>query len=259
METTTKTITVMTPSEIDTELARLWEGEQRARAYAAQRRQFASKSWNRTPESDLAAAEKHDAEADAFRTEARPYETEFTRRGGWLRYFLVTNSNGHVHRGMNCSTCFASTSYSWLVELADCDETEMIVEFGEKACTVCFPDAPSNPAFHAPGRRDAEAIAARTAEKEAKRAAKAEKLLDVPVSGPYGGKITSKIAARNELSGAVQSYGFYGPTHPTDFADFARRLVDALEGSGIDVDGVIERAAKKAIRDGGSHDFRTVR
>lgn len=253
------TVQEMTPREIDTELARLWEAEQVARSRALQARDLAAKSWNRNPEKDTLRAEQHEAEATAFRSEARVYETEFKTRGGWLRYFLVTNSNGHVHRGMECSTCFASTSYAWLVELADCDEGEMIVEFGEKACTVCFPDAPSNPAFHAPGRRDAEAIAARAAEKESKRAAKAAKLLDRPVSGPYGSVVTSKIGARNELSTAVQNFGWYGPSHPTDFAAFARDLIDALKDTDIDVEPVIERAAKKAIREGGSHDFRTVR
>lgn len=248
----------MTPREIDTELARLWDAEQSARSRALQARDLAEKSWNRNPEADTTRAEKYEAEATAFRVEAQPYEAEFKARGGWLRYFLVTNSNGHVHRGMNCSTCFASTAYAWIVELADCDEAEMIVEFGEKACTVCFPDAPANPSFHAPGRRDAEAIAARAAEKEAKRTVKAAKLLDTPVHGPYG-VTTSKIGARNELSGAIQSFGFYGPAHPTDFAQFARDLIVALEGTEIDVEAVIERAAKKAIREGAAHDFRTVR
>lgn len=95
----------------------------------------------------------------------------------WNRYFLVTNSNGHVHRNMGCSTCFPTTEYRWLVELADCDEDAMITEFGEKACTVCFPDAPANPHFNGPGRRDREALAARQAEKDARQAVKNAKRL----------------------------------------------------------------------------------
>jgi hypothetical protein len=102
---------------------------------------------------------------------------EVYRAHRWNRYFLVTNSNGHVHRNQSCSTCFATTEYAWLVELADCDEAAMVAEFGEKACTVCFPDAPANPAFHAPGRRDQAAIDARQAEKAARQAVKDAKRL----------------------------------------------------------------------------------
>ena len=69
---------------------------------------------------------------------------------------------------MGCSTCFPTTEYAWLVELADCDEDAMIVDYGEKACTVCFPGAPANPHFNGPGRRDREALAARQAEKDAR-------------------------------------------------------------------------------------------
>lgn len=97
--------------------------------------------------------------------------------GCWNRYYLVTNSNGHVHRETSCRTCFRDTEYAWLIDLADCDEAAMIEEFGEKACTVCFPDAPANPHFNGPGRRDREALAARQAEKDARNDAKAAKRL----------------------------------------------------------------------------------
>jgi hypothetical protein len=86
------------------------------------------------------------------------FEAEFDRRGGWLRYFLVTSSVGHVHRGMDCSTCHATTTYAWIVNLADCDEAKMIEEYGTKACTTCFPNAPAHPAWiEAQHRAEAEA------------------------------------------------------------------------------------------------------
>jgi hypothetical protein len=88
------------------------------------------------------------------------FNHEFERRGGWLRYFLVTSSVGHVHRGMDCSTCHDTTTYAWLVDLADCDEDAMIREYGTKACTTCFPKAPAHPAWIEAQRRD-EAEAAR--------------------------------------------------------------------------------------------------
>lgn len=82
----------------------------------------------------------------------------------WKRYFIV--SGGHVHRGTSCSTCYPTTRYGWLVDLADCDEGAMIESHGTTACTICFPEAPVHPAW----KRD-----------EAERAAKAKKVC--PESG----------------------------------------------------------------------------
>jgi hypothetical protein len=79
--------------------------------------------------------------------EIEAMRAEFRRRGGWKRYFLVVSSDGHVHRGTHCSTCFSSTRFAWLTELSDCDEDAMVEQYGEKACTVCFPDAPTHPAW----------------------------------------------------------------------------------------------------------------
>lgn len=89
-----------------------------------------------------ATAAKFLVELKAIQGEAVPYQSEYARRP-WLRYFLVLNSNGHVHREMHCTTCFPTTWYKWLVDLADCDEGRMVKDYGEKACTVCFPDAPT--------------------------------------------------------------------------------------------------------------------
>lgn len=87
------------------------------------------------------------SELAAIFIQEQPYTAEFERRGGWRRYFLVTNPGGHVHRGMQCSTCYATTAYRWLIDLADCDETAMVEQYGETACTVCFPDAPTMPGW----------------------------------------------------------------------------------------------------------------
>lgn len=62
---------------------------------------------------------------------------------GWSRAFLVQNSNGHVHRSMRCHSCYASTVFIWLPELSGSDEDGIIKAAGEKACSVCYPDAPS--------------------------------------------------------------------------------------------------------------------
>lgn len=61
---------------------------------------------------------------------------------GWSRFFLVTNTGGHIHRDMSCSTCFPTTQYAWLYELSGLTEAEAVAEYGEILCSVCFPSAP---------------------------------------------------------------------------------------------------------------------
>jgi hypothetical protein len=216
----TKPLADQTPAEIDTALAALYEEVMKFRTWIAGSENVAERylSGLRNAQSENARAriERLAAEAteqaNAYRkqldelwTSIAPFNREFDRRGGWNRYFLVLNSNGHVHRERNCTTCYPDTRYAWLPELSDCVEGDMIVEFGEKACTVCFPNAPTNPAFHAPGRRDAEAIAARQAEKAAKAAAKAAKAI-----GPFRvpsclWQIETVAAAKQELREVVAS------------------------------------------------------
>jgi hypothetical protein len=248
----------LTPAEIDTELARLWDIEQTALIRAASHRhhlaeegRYALTGINRENTEKWLAQEV--AKARAARTEAEPYEDEFANRGGWLRYFLVKNSNGHVHRGTNCTTCFRDTQYGWLVNLADCDEDAMIEEWGELACTVCFPSAPTNPLYNRPSRRDREAQEARAAEKAARDAAKAAKGIvgidGLPLKDSHGYVLKTKIAARNEFSGAFHSLVFYGLDHPQDFAGTIRRLAPALDRAGIDIVKVATNAIKRAVKD----------
>ncbi len=89
----------------------------------------------------------------------------YRERGCWKRYYLVTSSIGHVHRERYCSTCYPSTAYAWLTELSDCDEGAMVEAWGEKACTICFPNAPTHPAWK-------KSVEEREAEEAAKAAAK---------------------------------------------------------------------------------------
>ena len=84
--------------------------------------------------------------SDELKAEVAPFHAEYRRRP-WLRYFLVRQANGHVHREMNCTTCYYDTEYGWLTDLSDCDEAAMVKQYGEKACTVCFPNAPVNPDY----------------------------------------------------------------------------------------------------------------
>jgi hypothetical protein len=61
----------------------------------------------------------------------------------WNRAFLVTNSNGHIHRERSCTTCFPDTQFFWAVEYSGADEAEIVEAAGEMACTVCYPSAPA--------------------------------------------------------------------------------------------------------------------
>jgi hypothetical protein len=62
---------------------------------------------------------------------------------GWNRAFLVvTQGNGHVHKSMGCSTCYATTRFNWRPDLSGSVENEIVEAAGERACTVCYPSAP---------------------------------------------------------------------------------------------------------------------
>lgn len=135
----------------------------------------------------------------------------FDDNGGWTRYYLVTNSNGHVHRERHCSTCFPTTRYAWLVELAGADEAEMVATYGSDACTVCFPSAPTLPGWgSSKSQRDKEeAKQAKIAAREAKKAADAARNnLLTPIVLPGAGwkgqdKIITRLAdARCEIKWA---------------------------------------------------------
>lgn len=83
----------------------------------------------------------------------------------WTRAVLVINSNGHVHSSMDCSTCFDSTRYEWLVHYSGADEAEIVADAGETACTVCYPTAPAEVL-----NRPANLVSATRAEKDAAKA-----------------------------------------------------------------------------------------
>lgn len=273
----------MTPAEIDTELARLWgeksdlEIRRRGEINTLQAIRDGVRRYSyMKPEEVEATIAKMTARIEVLTAETEPFEDEYTRRGGWLRYFLVDNTNGHVHRGMHCSTCYWDTRFSWLIDLADCDEGAMIEEWGEQACTVCFPEAPTNPFYNRPSRRDREALEARAAEKAEREAKKNAKAIFDPVTGGplrvFNGTYTNhrtgvveesfetintKIAARNELSRAVQDLVFYG-TEGGNGDTFLRRATElraALVPTDIDGDKIIANAFKKATKDGGRRGY----
>ena len=221
----------MTPAEIDGQLSELWaKGWTIFRELDWYRKNLASRHPVSNGAERLAELE---AQHEAIQAEAAPLEAEYARRP-WKRYFLVTNTGGHVHRGRDCSTCFFDTGYAWLVELADCDEAAMVAEWGERACTVCFPEAPTHPGFgdgtSAYARRTQAEKDARAAELEAKRQAKAAKQLTTPVKGEYE-TIRTVAAAQQALREEVKMGAWGYPNHPN--ADLVARLEAALTEKGV--------------------------
>jgi hypothetical protein len=77
-------------------------------------------------------------------TRRRPARTRRSERRvrGLVAFFLVNASNGHIQRTLNCSTCFPTTSYSWLPALSGLTEAEAVAEYGGILCSICFPSAP---------------------------------------------------------------------------------------------------------------------
>lgn len=94
----------------------------------------------------------------------------------WNRAYLVVSSAGHVHKDFDCSTCFPSTRYAWLVEYSNDEEITIVEAAGELACTVCYPSAPAE-VLNRPSRivtadriAKEKARAERQAKSDAKRA-----------------------------------------------------------------------------------------
>lgn len=90
----------------------------------------------------------------------------------WTRAFLVVNNNGHVHSSLDCSTCFPTTRYQWLVQYSNDDENTIVEDAGQDACTVCYPSAPAE-VLNRPSRivtADKIAKAQAKAERDAKKA-----------------------------------------------------------------------------------------
>jgi hypothetical protein len=95
----------------------------------------------------------------------------------WTRAFLVIASNGHVHSSMDCSTCFPTTRYQWLIQYSNDDEATIVEDAGKDACTICYPSAPAE-VLNRPSRivtADKVAKAVAKAERDAKKAARIAK------------------------------------------------------------------------------------
>lgn len=207
-------LTTQTPAEIDTALAeifgRMYDTGQQAGIVASSARTMqrhlddlaaGRRTWGFGSEERLAGLwAQYDAlmdEVAAMRDECKPYDEEFDRRGGWTRAWLVDNAGGHVHRSMECNTCFPTTKFGWLPQVSGLDEDEIVAQAGEAACTICYPSAPAE-VLNNPNRLE---LPARKAEREAREAAKAER---------QAAKVAKGITPDGEPLVIVTEEGVYG-------------------------------------------------
>jgi hypothetical protein len=148
-----------------------------AAAHGVYSKAYSNLSWWRKHTTGFRAAE-HLAEAttefESAKAALLEVESEYT---GWSRFFLVTNTGGHIHRSMNCSTCYPSTGYAWLPELSGLSETDAVAEYGSILCSICYPSAPVE-------------WTNGVNKKEAERK-DAEKALKAIAASPEGKKVTS--------------------------------------------------------------------
>jgi Skp family chaperone for outer membrane proteins len=242
---TNATLSTQTPPEIDAQLATLY-GRQAAatidKMYAAKQNGYQAE--------ELAAAQ---ARLDAVNAEIRPLEDEWLRRGRWSRFFLVTNSGGHIHSTMACTTCFATTQFAWLPALSGLTEADAVEAHGEILCSVCFPSAPvawtSGVAKTVQADRDARAVA------KAARAAKAAEKALLP-DGAYlmagGDRIATLTAAKSWLTDSAQWNGWLaseGRRHPSYTVADELAVAEAVAAkTGETVEAVLAAAQVRAAK-----------
>jgi hypothetical protein len=169
---------------------------------------------------------------------------EIYDRDPWTRAFLVINSNGHVHKSQDCSTCFDTTRFQWLVQYSNDDENIIVEDAGQDACTVCYPSAPAE-TLNRPSRivtADKIAKAQAKAERDAKREAKlAKEKADAPTAsgeflyfkdGKYTEVIRTERTAVSEwnnlqyrITSEVVTHYYNGEPHTEESIQYQKDLI----------------------------------
>jgi len=171
------------PAEIDTEIASL-EGQNSALHFAADRAQQMIASKYAT-HANREQARKTIADAMTRSTVLNhllhALEAEHTRRGGWARYYVVDNNNGHLHTHTSCQNTYETTEWVWMPGMSGMTKAEAVAEGGKLTCLSCFPEFRAEielgrePRFETPRmkrtREEREAAAAKKAKKATKAAA----------------------------------------------------------------------------------------
>ena len=271
-------IKTATPAQIDGEIARLngimsaaqarmeRAGDTIARiaALPAEERDL---PWNSQAKYDEAVADKEAARiayVEALNN-ARPLTEEFTARGGWTRFYLVTNAGGHIHHTTGCATCFPTTEFAWLTDYSGMEHATLVGEAGEMACTACFPDAPVDTLRRASRiRYEAPEAKARREERERKAAERKAAEVVVEAFSEYGSRPRRKTfktvrSVTNQIASHLGSLCWYGPGHPDGASWIANvesmRAALVAKGVDYDYDKALAAARKKVVREGAQPKF----
>jgi hypothetical protein len=260
----------MSPPEIDGQLAKLYSEAARLRGDANRvehridQGRNSKRQWNRLSESQLEELEDQLAalveQVAGVQAQVAPFNLEFQRRGGWSRYYLVNNPGGHVHSSRNCSSCFPSTEFLWLVEHSGLAAEELVELAGERACSVCFPWAPvsvlQRASRLAPDVAAQAERAAVAAERAVKAAAKDAKAISAPDGSPLRvdhSEVRTVVSAWREAVGARASQLWY-PDHPSlqqwsrDVEVLVEALAFKLDRDPVDVLAEVEKKAQAKHR-----------
>jgi hypothetical protein len=269
-------ITTATPAAIDAEILRLGNevadlyGRRNALSHQHGRAREAARTggyYSGKPLTELATLiERLEDQIVTLDGEIAPLNAEYSRRGGWTRYYLADSHDGHVHSSTECSTCHHGhycTGFYWLTSESDRTAQDVVAEAKDQACTTCFPWAPvtgQRGRYRTPTQIEAEQ---RAAEKAAKAAARKAAEITAPDGQPlreayvsttgelrFSGQIKTAVAAKRAALAAAFDLKWYGTTHPDALAWEAtvERCVAALAArDGVPVDQVAAEIETKAI------------
>lgn len=170
----------------------------------------------------------------------------------WARFWLVTSSDGHVHRTTGCYTCRPRTTFALLPELSGLTEADAVESQGAILCTACFPTAPvewtNGEAKSKAVDRDARAKA--KAEREAKRLEKALMPDGEPLvfytDSKWSERLVTLASAKMWLTDAA-AWGFKHPSYPPEAVALVAEAVAAKTGESVDEvrAAAVKRAAKR--------------
>ncbi|KQP63140.1 hypothetical protein [Nocardioides sp. Leaf285] len=223
----------------------------------------------------VATAEERRLKAREVKEAMEPLNAEFVRRGGWARAYLVVNVNGHVHSSMECSTCFSpgydgagnyreGTRFHWVTQMSDRDESEIVEAAGERACTTCYPTAPTETlnkptSLYTPDeeRKAAERVEREKAKIERERIKIAKSLTED--GSELRIDVGTRYPERFKTEQAATSWAVDRVMMARNAAEWAREMSEA-EQAGVET--IKEAIVAKRTRDGGDRagaDAATVR
>lgn len=195
-----------------------------------------------------------------------PLETEFDRRGGWSRYYLV--DGGHLHYDVSDSRCsrIPSTTHYWMTEFSGTHSKLVIAKAGERVCTVCFSEAPAFPRPAHPRfmtRSEAEK-AAHAEEKARKAAAKKAAQITTPegddlIVGDRNDHIKTERAAWNRAMADATTLAYYGSKDATSERAAIEACLAALaHRRGVTIESLREELNKKIAAKGRREGFQVL-